>query len=1069
MTVGPDSNNPIRRPHRSLGGFRQSPAETPLRANHASLVRPQVGKIIEPAPSGGVKTVSVTLPLLQFRGSVGETEVCEMVFPTPPWPSVSRQTRTMPMERTCVSRVRGTCPSFGDGLQTDRVSRPANQQDPDSFPGATSAPRSQPVQRQRFQLQAIDRQAGGVPRRPTSLSGQCGSLRWRWHALVICAALGWAAAGPARLSAADLKPIEQAYQKGNYAECRDLARAAIEANEPSERCRILLLQAQLELGEYPQAAESLTAARKVFPYSLELRWLGRDVARYTGHPEQAPLLEEEILTQLREAGWRYGDPASRLILGRLLLKQGLEPKRVQEGTYNTLKKQQPDYIPAWLAAGELALEKTDFALAAENFAQAAKLNPAHPDAHFGLARAFAPSDEKQATKALQAALQANPRHIPSLLLAADVKIDNEDYQEAETLLDAIEKVNPQQPLSLAYRALLAHLRNQPEKEQRFRQAALATWPTNPEVDHLLGRKLSQKYRFREGAEAQRRALNFDPKHLPARVQLAQDLLRLGQEQEGWELASAVAQDDGYNIFAHNLATLRETVERFQTLSADGILLRMDPREAEIYGARVLELLCRAKRTLAPKYQVELPEPIVVELFPRQADFAIRTFGLPGGEGFLGVCFGTVITANSPASQADRPTCWEATLWHEFCHVVTLNATRNKMPRWLSEGISVYEERLAAPGWGQTITPRTREMLLSDKLTAVSKLSAAFLHPEGPLDLQFAYLESSLVVEYLVEKYGFEGLRALLADLREGITMNDALGRLAGSMEELDRGFAERARTWARELAPDADWSDPELPRDATEQQLADWLQDHPANYPALVRLARRRVADRNWTGALTPLETMRRLYPEDPTDEGLYGLLSRVHRELKNAPEERAALRSLVTLNSASVANLDRLTELATEARDWPEVLTQAQRWLSVNPLQATPHRRLAAAATELGNTPLAADSYEALLRLDPLDPSELRVRLGQLRLAQGDRRRARREALLALERTPRFRAAQRLLLESTAGTVAADGDRAVPQKVSPSPGEDSAAERPPFPDLPIDTPESAAHNGTTPSQKVSP
>lgn len=344
-----------------------------------------------------------------------------------------------------------------------------------------------------------------------------------------------------------------------------------------------------------------------------------------------------------------------------------------------------------------------------------------------------------------------------------------------------------------------------------------------------------------------------------------------------------------------------------------------------------------------------------------------------------------------------------------------------------------------------------------------------MHPEGPLDLQFAYLESSLVVEYLVEKYGFEGLRALLADLRQGITMNDALERLAGSMEEVDRGFAERARTWARELAPDADWSDPELPRDATEQQLANWLQDHPVNYPALLRLARRRVADRNWAGALTPLETMRRLYPEDPTDEGLYGLLSHVHRELKNAPEERAALRSLVTLNPASVANLDRLTELATEARDWPEVLTQAQRWLSVNPLQATPHRRLAAAATELGNTPLAADSYEALLRLDPLDPSELRVRLGQLRLAQGDRRRARREALLALERTPRFRAAQRLLLESTAGTVAADGDRAVPQKVSPSPGEDSAAERPPFPDLPIDTPESAAHNGTTPSQKVSP
>jgi tetratricopeptide (TPR) repeat protein len=949
------------------------------------------------------------------------------------------------MERTCVSRVRGTCPPFGDGLESQPVSQPSHQ------PTQSVSP---------------------SPRGPLGNGGLCHGWiwnRWVWRCLLAFSSLAFTAASPTPLCAADLKPIEQAFQKGNYAECRDLARAAIEANEPSERCRILLLKAQLELGEYPQAAESLAAARKTFPYSLELRWLGRDVARYTGRPEQVAVLEEEILTQLRDAGWRYGDPASRLVLGRLLLKQGLEPKRVQEGTYNALKKQQPDYIPAWLAAGELALEKTDFALAAENFTQAVKLDPTQPDAHFGLARAFAPSDEKQATRALQAALQANPRHIPSLLLAADVKIDNEEYDEAETLLDAIEKVNPQQPLSLAYRALLAHLRNQPEKEQRFRQAALSTWPTNPEVDHLLGKKLSQKYRFREGAEAQRRALNFDPKHLPARVQLAQDLLRLGQEQEGWELASAVAQDDGYNIFAHNLATLRETVDRFQTLSADGILLRMDPREAEIYGARVLDLLCRAKRTLAAKYQVELPEPIVVELFPRQADFAIRTFGLPGGEGFLGVCFGTVITANSPASQADRPTCWEATLWHEFCHVVTLNATRNKMPRWLSEGISVYEERLAAPGWGQTITPRTREMLLSDKLTPVSKLSSAFLHPEGPLDLQFAYLESSLVVEYLVEKYGFEGLRKLLADLREGLTINDALGRLAGSIEELDRGFAERAREWARQLAADADWSDPELPRDATAQQLADWLREHPTNYPALVRLARRRVADRDWSQALVPLETMRRLYPEDPTDDGLYGLLARVHRELENEPEEQSALRSLVALNPANVASLDRLTELASKARDWPEVLSQTQRWLSVNPLQATPHRRLAAAATELGNTALAAESYEALLRLEPLDPSELRVRLGQLRLAQGDRRRARREALLALERTPRFRAAQRLLLEATAGTVPTEAKPATPAEAPPAPQDGASKERPPSPDLPRDTNESSTHDAPVQGQEVPP
>ena len=40
--------------------------------------------------------------------------------------------------------------------------------------------------------------------------------------------------------------------------------------------------------------------------------------------------------------------------------------------------------------------------------------------------------------------------------------------------------------------------------------------------------------------------------------------------------------------------------------------------------------------------------MAVEIFPDQADFAVRTFGMPGGAGYLGVCFGPLITMNSPA-------------------------------------------------------------------------------------------------------------------------------------------------------------------------------------------------------------------------------------------------------------------------------------------------------------------------------------------------------------------------------------------------------------------------------------
>ena len=108
--------------------------------------------------------------------------------------------------------------------------------------------------------------------------------------------------------------------------------------------------------------------------------------------------------------------------------------------------------------------------------------------------------------------------------------------------------------------------------------------------------------------------------------------------------------------------------------------------------------------------------MIVEIFPQKKEFAVRTFGLPGADGLLGVCFGRVITANSPASQGEHPSNWEAVLWHEFCHVVTLTKTRNKMPRWLSEGISVYEEGREDPAWGESLNPRFRAMILGDALT-----------------------------------------------------------------------------------------------------------------------------------------------------------------------------------------------------------------------------------------------------------------------------------------------------------------------------------------------------------------
>src|SRR5205823_3292822 len=192
--------------------------------------------------------------------------------------------------------------------------------------------------------------------------------------------------------------------------------------------------------------------------------------------------------------------------------------------------------------------------------------PDDPDLHYGVAQAYAPSDQAAMLGALDTALEHNSNHVGSLLLLVDHHIDAEEYDEAEDLLERIGTINPWHPEAWAYRAVLAHLHNESETEKDARKNALKFWPDNPRVDHLIGQKLSQNYRFAEGAAHQRQALEYDPDYLAAKAQLAQDLLRLGEETEGWNLAQEVQKKDGYDVQAYNLVSLHDKMSEFAALT-----------------------------------------------------------------------------------------------------------------------------------------------------------------------------------------------------------------------------------------------------------------------------------------------------------------------------------------------------------------------------------------------------------------------------------------------------------------------------------------------------------------------
>lgn len=814
--------------------------------------------------------------------------------------------------------------------------------------------------------------------------------------------------------AADFAEADELLRRGEYAACVAMAEAMIGERPWSLGWPLYLVRGLSTLGRYEEAQEAVDRALAADSRSTQLRWLAVDVYRHRNRPDRAERMIDEIIQLTADRPWAYRNAPDLVVFGRAALSRGADPKEVLERIYGAARRSDPQHPEAWIASAELALEKGDYELAARTCREALEKIHDHPDLHYLLARAYGPSEPALSRVALEKALEINPRHIPSLLALAERAIDAERYDRAATLLGRVRAINPYHQEAWAFEAVLAELENDPAGVQAALEMARKTWPGNPWVPWLLGRKLSEKYRFREGAQWQREALRLDTAFLPARLQLAQDLLRLGQEEEGWQLAEEVHQADGYSVLALNLLNLHEVLRGFTAVTNAHFVLRMTPQEAAVYGKRALALLERAHREITGRYGLAPAEPVLVEIFQDQKDFAVRTFGMPENHGFLGVCFGRVITANSPVSRPGHAFNWESMLWHEFVHVVTLQLTRHRMPRWLSEGISVYEERQADPTWGERMDPEYRRMILGEELTPIRQLSAAFLSPRSEKHLQFAYYESSLVVEYLVERFGFETLRRILLDLAEGRQIHAALETHTQPLEQLEPAFAAWARARAEALAPGLDWDEPTgLSAGQLDEDLLWelWERTRPNNIHVLRRQARHHIEAQEWSQARTVLERLVKSFPEDRGAGSAWRQLALCCRALGDTESERRAWETLLALDDEAADACLRLMELGAQAGDWELVRRSAERHLAINPMIPTPHRYLARAAEELGDARAAAEAWRALLALGPENPALAHYRLALQLHRLGDPA-ARRHVLAALEDAPRFQAALELLLE---------------------------------------------------------
>jgi len=109
--------------------------------------------------------------------------------------------------------------------------------------------------------------------------------------------------------------------------------------------------------------------------------------------------------------------------------------------------------------------------------------------------------------------------------------------------------------------------------------------------------------------------------------------------------------------------------------------------------------------------------------------------------------------------------------HEITHLLVREATFGPfgdMPLWLNEGLAEHAEG-KMPDYLQNMLSRA---IREKSLISVRSLSSGF--PTDPAGAYLAYAESSSIVAFLLEEYGWEQIRQLLAAFKDGATYDAAL-------------------------------------------------------------------------------------------------------------------------------------------------------------------------------------------------------------------------------------------------------------------------------------------------------
>ncbi len=675
--------------------------------------------------------------------------------------------------------------------------------------------------------------------------------------------------------------------------------------------------------------------------------------------------------------------------------------------------------------GDLFAAKFNQAEALQSYQLVLEYNPLHVHAIVGYAR------QSGNKKALERALFTNPKATDVFTTYAELAMKQNKWDEASSYLNAALPNNSESLDVLIPLVGIAALTEQTKEYDALLAQAAVVRPNHAELYTRVAEYFSNDYRFTEAVEFSRKAIAAQKDYWPAYTQLGTDLIRLGEEEEGREALEMAFENDPYNVWTNNTLKVFDTLDTYVTMESKHFKVRMLPTDAKVLWPYMEPLLEEAWTTLSKKYGYTPEAPVLIEVFNKREDFAVRSIGLPDIGPLVGICFGKVITLISPDTLSAN---WQEIAWHEFAHIITLQMTKNRIPRWLSEGVSVWEEHQNRQEWGMRQDMDIARAIADGKLYPIEKIDDAFMNAQSDADLNLAYLQSNLVVEYVADKYNFKKLRDLIQAYGTLDTNEEILERVFDkSVKEINQEFSAWLENRVAETnvyVHTEDTADDgpanhhgvrnnssavlaELyNHESVKEHMLERIRNEPRDFQAYLQLGIVLFKEEKYTEAEKYLQKAKEILPYYTSYPSPPVVLAQIYQAQNKTDLYLKELEYITKYHQHDFDSPFILAKEAMKKKDYDKARYYLERAAGVDPYRLELHKEYASLADAMKQHDISVREYEIVAELDRTDPVSSYTNLAGAYLRAGQRDQAKHNSLLALEIAPTYQPAQKVLLE---------------------------------------------------------